>query len=322
MSIGIFDPSIGTGNIGDEIIMDSVRKVMDEITPYEFKIFFPTQEKISKISHKKIKIMDFTVVGGTNLLSSNMNKHNQWKINFIDSIYISNAVLFGVGWWQYQDKPNIYTELLYKRILSNTYIHSVRDSFTEQQLKSIGIENVLNTACPTTWSLTKEHCAKISQEKAKDCIFTLTDYMKSISEDKALIDILVRNYDKVYFWVQGSRDIEYFKSLDIDEASIIIVPPSLKDYDRLLTYTDSLDFIGTRLHAGIRALQKGVRSIIVAVDNRAIEKSKDINLKIILRNKIHNDLEEMLNSSFETNILLPEENITLWKKQFSDYQSI
>jgi polysaccharide pyruvyl transferase WcaK-like protein len=76
-----------------------------------------------------------------------------------------------------------------------------------------------------------------------------------------------------------------------------------------------IDYVGTRLHAGIRALQKKRRAIIIAIDNRAIEKQKDFNLTIINRDKI-DYLKDKILSSFNTDIRIPVSNIDLWKKQF------
>lgn len=315
MNIGIFEPAIGTENMGDYIIADSVKRELNDIFPRDFKIFFPSQEKLSLISYKKIYKMKYTFVGGSNLLSSNMNKRNQWKINLIDSIFINNAILMGVGWWQYQEKPNIYTRFLFNRVFNKDYIHSVRDSFTEKQLNSIGITNVINTACPTTWTLTKEHCKDIPIKKAENVVFTLTDYMEDEETDKKLIEILIKNYKNIYFWIQGSRDNTYINKI-YKGNDIIFIPPTLEDYDKILENTTSLDYVGTRLHAGIRALQKRVRTLIIAIDNRAIEKSKDINLKILKRNEIENKLEDIINGDIMTKIEIPTENIKIWKNQF------
>ena len=145
--------------------------------------------------------------------------------------------------------------------------------------------------------------------------------MKDVATDKALIKVLVKNYKKVYFWIQGSDDLEYFKSLHSGE-NIEIIPPTLEAYDRILENVNSLDYIGTRLHAGIRALQKKVRTIIVGIDNRAIEKSKDINLKIILRDDIEDKLELMLKEEFKTDIRLPIASIEKWKNQFETDQGM
>ena len=56
-----------------------------------------------------------------------------------------------------------------------------------------------------------------------------------------------------------------------------------------------LDYVGTRLHAGVRAMQKGRRSIILSIDNRAREMGKDYNLNVIERNDIYK-LEEYIYS--------------------------
>ncbi|AVQ17668.1 hypothetical protein [Fusobacterium mortiferum] len=86
------------------------------------------------------------------------------------------------------------------------------------------------------------------------------------------------------------------------------------------TYEDFLqsnecDFIGTRLHGGIKALQNKKRTIIIGIDNRAIEMS-EIGLPVIKRENIEKDLENMINSNLEIDINLPIESIENWKAQF------
>ena len=146
-------------------------------------------------------------------------------------------------------------------------------------------------------------------------MFTLTDYMEDIEADKKMIKILLSNYKKVYFWIQGSNDIQYISKI-YKGNDIVLVPPTLEAYDKILESTKSLDYVGTRLHAGIRALQKKVRTIVVAIDNRALEKSQDINLNIVKRIDIANKLENIINNDVITNIKLPLENIKIWKNQF------
>jgi polysaccharide pyruvyl transferase WcaK-like protein len=209
----------------------------------------------------------------------------------------------------------LYTKYLLKRILSNKILHSVRDSQAENMLKSIGIDNVLNTGCMTMWQLTKKHCQNIPKNKADCVVFTLTDYNKDIVKDQLLIDILNKNYNKVYFWPQGSGDLVYIKKMK-NILKIEVLGGNLFSYDELLDNKNiTLDFIGTRLHAGIRALQKSRRSIILGIDNRAEEKKKDFKLKVLSRNNI-NELENILINDFKTEINLNEENINKWKNQF------
>lgn len=311
----IFDTSVLSKNIGDFIIMDAVNRELKKLFEKDMFFYALTHDKVSKATYRLNKISDYSFIGGTNLLSSNMNKYNQWKINFFDSLFLKNIILMGVGWWQYQAPPNFYTKYLLKKVLHKDILHSVRDSQAEKMLHSIGINNVINTGCMTMWQLTKEHCSKIPTKKSENVVFTLTDYNMNILLDQELINILNKNYKNVYFWPQGIGDPEYIKSLkDID--GIEILGGNLNCYDTLLDNKDlSLDYVGTRLHAGIRALQKSRRTIILGIDNRAEEKKKDFNLKVLSRDDI-NKLEGVLINDFITEINIKEENINIWKNQF------
>lgn len=315
--ITILDTSVATLNIGDEIIVDSVKRELEKLfTRNKLSMFLniPTHEKISRYGKKIIKDSDYSFVAGTNLLSSKYKilRTNQWNIPIFEAYNLNSIILMGVGWGSYQKTPDLITKILYNRFLSKEYMHSVRDSYTLKKLEGIGIKNVINTGCPTMWELTEEHCKSIPLDKAKDVVFTLTDYSKDIESDKKLIEILKCNYSKLYFWVQGSGDYEYIQSLDKD---IECINPSLSSYDELLDQHTNIDFVGTRLHAGIRAMQKKKRSVIIGIDNRAIEKHKDFNINMIKREEL-DFLDAYLNSRIETKINLDKQAIEAWRKQF------
>jgi len=313
--ITIFNTSICTENIGDFIIMDAVKEQLYELFSEDMIFETITQDKISKATYKLVKNSNYSFVGGTNLLSSNMQRYNQWKINLYDAFYLKDILLMGVGWWQYQDKPSFYTKYLFNSVLSHDVLHSVRDAYTEKKLIEMGFDNVINTGCPTMWNLTKEHCLEIPHQKAESVVFTLTDYNQDKKRDQQLIGILHKNYKKLYFWPQGSRDLAYIHRLANIE-NIQIIGGNLISYNNLLDNQNiELDFVGTRLHAGIRSLQKKRRTIIIGIDNRAEEKSKDFNLKVISREKL-DLLEDIIQSDLETKITLNEENIKRWKNQF------
>lgn len=315
MTLTIFDTSIGSSNLGDLIIMDAVNKEIDCLFSDSMILRSSTHMKMGRETYKMVLGSDLCFVGGTNLISSAMQWHWQWRINFIDSIFVNNIILLGVGWWQHQGKPNLYTSMLLKRVLDGKYLHSVRDSYTEKRLLSAGIKNVVNTGCPTLWSLDEKHCQEIPHKKGDSVLFTLTDYKKDATSDRLFIDLLQKKYETLYFWPQGLNDQKYLKSLGFD-SGIRIVSPSLKSLDEiLLDQSIALDYVGTRLHGGIRALQSQRRSIIIGIDNRASEKAKDFNLAVVPRGDIQ-ALEEMIGSSFETAIKLPYHNIQKWKDQF------
>ena len=82
-----------------------------------------------------------------------------------------------------------------------------------------------------------------------------------------MLDILTRCYKFVFLWPQGVKDEEYFQMLKLN-PQIEILSFGLSSYDRILEM-DSIDYVGTRLHAGIRALSKCHRTIVISIDNRA-----------------------------------------------------
>lgn len=313
--VTILDTSVATLNLGDEIIVDSVSKQLNDI--FKEDIFFKvsTHEKLGSFSSKIIKQSDYSFVAGTNLLNSNYSliRNNQWNLRLLDSFRYDNFILVGVGWGGYQGSVSPISKFMYRNVLDSEYIHSVRDNYTKEKLESIGIKNIVNTSCATMWDLTPELCSEIPTKKASNVVFTLTDYNKDIKKDQKLIDILRSNYTNVYYWAQGSNDYKYAMSLDISDVEII--PPKLSAYDELLDSDIELDYIGTRLHGGIRAMQKGRRSIIIGIDNRAIEKRKDFNLNVINRDDI-NSLESYINGKIITELTIDFDVINKWKEQF------
>jgi polysaccharide pyruvyl transferase WcaK-like protein len=207
---------------------------------------------------------------------------------------------------------------LLKNTLNPEIIHSVRDSYTEKKLKSIGI-NAINTACPTMWRLDNARLSKINSSKGKYAVITITDYNKNPQKDKALIDICINNYEEVYIWIQGVGDYRYIQDME-RERKLNIIEPNLKAFDEVLENKD-VDYIGTRLHAGIRALQKNKRTFIIAIDNRALELGRDFGLKTIKRDDVGN-LEELINEKYKLQLNIPYENIQMWKNQFRSAESI
>lgn len=316
MSLALFNPSIASGNVGDSIIIDAVLRELSNVFPDESVIHIPTQDVVGSVSKRIASECVHRFVGGTNLLSSQMLKYKQWKINIFDSQKMRDITLMGVGWWQYQKSPDLYTSVLLRRVLSKKKIHSVRDEYTKVKLSAIGITNVLNTGCPTMWGLTSEHCAKVSNEKAASVVFTLTDYKRLPHIDRKLIDTLKKMYKTVYFWPQGTGDLKYIHSLS--PSGVRILPMTLSAFNTLLDSETSLDFVGTRLHGGVRALQKKRRTLILAVDNRAREISKDTKLPVVEREDFE-AIENWIQSPCRPNIKMDFDAINSWRRQFISF---
>lgn len=312
----LFDTAEGSDNLGDGIIMDYCKQRLNECLE---DIFFvrniPTHLEIGRKGYELNRQADLSIVCGTNILKTSIIFNKGWRIFLRDILHLRNLCLMGVGWGNYNSyKSDPYTKWAYRTILSDNMIHSVRDEYTKKRLAEIGIKNVLNTACPTMWNLTPKFCATIPSLKGRNVITSLTCYKRNPELDKLMINTLLSQYENVYFWTQQDSDIDYLQALDI-KGSIQIINPTLESYDLFLDENRDLDYIGSRLHGGIRALNHGIRSLIVGVDNRANEIHKDTNLPYIAREHMA-ELSKWINGCHKTDINLPQENIDKWKKQF------
>lgn len=311
----IFDTSIGTTNLGDHIIMDAVNRIADDLFMEDFVINVPTHFAIHPKDLPKLRKYDTGIVGGTNLLKNdNLLHKSQWKVGLKDlTVLRHKVVLLGVGWWQYQDKPvSLYSRMMYKNLFSSKHLHAVRDNYTLQKLREIGIENVINTGCPTVWGLDEPHCSQINPVKRDIVVTTITDYMRDPEQDGRMLEILKKHYSEVYVWIQGSKDQRYIESLVSD---IRYIAPKLSAFDTFLE-NEPCEYIGTRLHAGIRALQKKRKAIIIGIDNRALEMRNDIGLNVLERQRIE-VLEEKIYESMSVKLYLDADAIQRWKEQFN-----
>lgn len=198
----LFEPGLSTDNLGDQIIVDGVKAAFKQIMDGAFIIEISTHMPIYNRHMKHCEKADLKIICGSNLLVGNLGSYlhfRQWPINLYTAQSLKSCVLVGVGAQKYGQHIGAYTAHIYKRILSSEFMHSVRDSFTEEQLRSVGINNVINTGCPTMWGMTSKKCSKVPSRKGKDVIFTLTDYKPDRKRDQYLIDVLRKEYEDIMF---------------------------------------------------------------------------------------------------------------------------
>jgi polysaccharide pyruvyl transferase WcaK-like protein len=306
----VFDTSIATDNLGDFIIMDAVWDVLHSIFgPGVEPQRIATHRYMPREAYRSLSRYDLGIVGGTNILKSHMYIRANWKLRAHDLLFLRNVVLLGVGWQQYQGAVDIFSRLLFKSILSKHFIHSVRDHYTLNLMRD-QVKRVLYTACPTLWPLTAEKCAAIPTGKARHAVVSLT-YYRPDPADAQLIRLLIGRYETVSFWCQMERDADYLRELGFDLPII----RDIDGYNRVLEAGD-VDVIGTRLHGGVRALQRGRRALILKVDNRAIELAKDTDVPVVDRHDIA-AVGSWIEHSPPVSITLPWDAITAWKEQFA-----
>ena len=307
----IFDTALGSDNLGDEIIRKYCLKILSELglSP---SIKLPTHKKPEKSLLSSTSAESFKIIAGTNILSVHEEHAFIWHKPPVK--YLKNICLMGCGMNDYHGKFSIYSRFFYNKLLAKNFLHSVRDSFTENALHEIGIKNVLNTACPTMWKLTTDFCKEIPHKKTSVVVTTLTDYNQDSEKDFFLLDTLLEKYSKVFIWIQGDRDLKYLDSYH-KKNELNKIGHTLQAYEDFLSPTDC-DYVGTRLHAGIHALNHKKRSVIVAVDGRAVQIAKDTNLPVIRREEIKAKLSDFIEHDYATEIRIPTDAIEKWKRQF------
>lgn len=310
--ISVLDTSIANYNLGNEIIMDSVYKHLNEIFSGDFFFKLPVND-IYENSIAFINNSNLVFLGGTNALSGDMEAYSQIGFTKENSKKLNRKIiLMGLGWWQYQDLITPYTAGLLNRILSKEHLLSLRDSYTLNKLKSLGFSNLLLTGCPTLWNLTPELISRIPKTvSSENAIVTVTDYCKRHKDDKSFIETVRKHYKYITFWPQGVGDYDYLTK-ELSLKDIDILPPTLSAYDSFLE-KNKPDYIGTRLHGGIRALQKQCRAVIIANDNRAAEMGKDFSLPVTSYALLNSDIKRTF-----PEITIPANSIRKWKKQFLD----
>ncbi len=325
-NIAIMDTSIMSFNIGDQIIMESARRELQQITKDAFVVNMPTHSplyhwyefsvKSEDGFRKKLNSIDLKFVCGTNLIEKNMMKRkNSWNINLLDTKFFNGFILVGAGTDGFARIANPYTKELYNNALSHKFIHSTRDEKTKIFLEDMGFK-AINTGCVTIWPLTKKHCSEIPIKKSDSVVFTITDYAQDARADQFMINILCKHYSNIFCWLQGIEDEAYLKTLNIKyKDKIKFIPSSLEAYNDFLCDNDC-DYIGTRLHAGIKAMQMKKRTIIVGVDNRAKDMFNTYNINLIERNNI-GKLFEFINSEIVTEVAINENRIKKFLNQFN-----
>jgi hypothetical protein len=94
-----------------------------------------------------------------------------------------------------------------------------------------------------------------------------------------------------------------------------MVPPSVAEYSALLD-SEPVDVVGSRLHGGIRALQRGRRAQIMAIDNRAREIARDTGLSVLERDDLAG-LRRWIENPAPLRLELPRQAIAEWRESFA-----
>ena len=102
----LLDTSIGTSNVGDDIIMECVEKELAPILANMFVFHLPTHVPAfhsyaiwrNSFAVQNYATCDYKFIGGSNILAKDMRTHYpQWNVNIFNCKPLANSVCIGVG---------------------------------------------------------------------------------------------------------------------------------------------------------------------------------------------------------------------------------
>jgi polysaccharide pyruvyl transferase WcaK-like protein len=310
--IVLFDPAVLSRNLGDQIISETIRSLLRSTVPEVRVLTSTTQQAPGWKSAMLARNSLLNIVGGSNCFTPHRLHYSMWKIGLPALVRRVRYLLMGVGSYG-ENAPDPYSAMLYRSVLSRTLVHSCRDAATTSRIRHLGLQAV-NTGCPTMWGLDEVHCRRIPINRSEHVIFTLTDYLQDHQADLSMIQTLRDTYQQRAFWPQGLGDLAYLRHLLSGSLDgIRILDPQLESFE---SHLDSVpcDYVGTRLHAGIKALQHARRALVIGIDHRARAIAADTALPTLPRGQLAR-LGSTLSRPGPIRIRMPWHGIREWQDQ-------
>lgn len=114
-TVSVIDTSVNNYNLGNLIIMDSINNIFDEIFSNDFIFKIQASENHGKTAVRNLLKSDLVFFGGTNALTSNINKEKYIGFSLNNLLRFNTLILLGVGWWQYQKKTKFLLKIFFKK---------------------------------------------------------------------------------------------------------------------------------------------------------------------------------------------------------------
>lgn len=275
-----FDVAPYSNNCGDQFTSASIAQHIIPLIPFEVARV-PTHHPRSLREQLWGARASLALIGGSNILSSHMERQRLLQLARLELLFLKRRLLLcGVGWWSYEGPPCRWSQNWFARMLRPDAVHSVRDEYTAEKLRSLGFETV-NTGCPTTWSLPDELCPDYDSRGA---VITVTDYARSLQQDLSWLRTVRARYTNVVCVAQGPDDLNYIEGparalgIQCRDGGLSVLREEL---------AKGQDYIGTRLHSGIFAMTLGALESLyprlLRIPRENIERWKEELVKLLMQ---------------------------------------
>lgn len=310
-------------NIGDFLITDRAKSLIEEFVDKEVVILDRTKELNSKLD--LINKSRFIVLCGGPAYAPNIYKGIYPLVNDLSLIKVP-IIPFGLGWCgRPTGEPlsfsfNEESESFLRKIHSEIKSSSCRCNVTEKVLKNNGFDNVTMTGCPVWYHLPSIGKKFKKINTVKRIVFTTAADPKLIKQTVSLIKVISRQFPEAKIIMTYHRGIFPDKHTTIRAtmgylamalgAKFVDSKISIKDvaYDlKKLDFYDNCDFhIGYRVHAHLYFLSKRLPSLLINEDGRGKGMVETMNLPVFniedknLISRVENTLVEYSKNSFSS----------------------
>lgn len=309
----VLDPGVWAYNLGDRIISRSVVAEVERIgAAAGLPLMLGAWHDDLGLRGKKAARLSRTIVlAGANSLSRTWGSSAIHRLRMMDIPFAGNKiVLAGVG--SNGGSLDAYSRAIWRRLLDANAPHSVRDEQGADRLVSIGIpaNRIFMTGCPTTWGLEE---AALRTTKA-DRVVYLDSAQDDAADTNQMLTLLGQHYAQVFVFRQVVR-----RRVDALPPFVCEIKGGLGAYEAILQGGQEVDVVGTRLHGGVRALQAGQRTLILAIDHRAIEQGRIAGLPVRPFAERHAAVLGFATAAGERPKFHVHRNVDRWRSSLVDY---
>ncbi len=270
--IALLSPAVGTGNVGDYLIEEAIRRLLAEDVVYQR---YGIRRPLADSEIEAINGCDCALICGTNLYQRDWQPALTAEV--LDRIHVP-VIPFGVGASARvlaDTDMGAATERLIRAFHAHCALGSVRDPYTATVVANAGVDNFVLTGCSVLFWAGRRVLPEIQPIPRQRIIVTARNWLMHRWPDNVdhpvqleFLRCVLKSFptEQLVFAVHEKFDANLIEPLKIPQQ-IVFRSAQPRDYVDLYTNQNHI-VLASRLHAGMLALSNGVPAVFVGHDTR------------------------------------------------------
>jgi hypothetical protein len=272
MRMALLSPAVGTGNIGDQLIEDAVRRLVGGDVTYER---FSTRRPLKSEEIERINESSCALLCGTNLYQ------RRWECRLTpETVRRLRVPLIPIGMGGSAARMTDLdvsqeTRLMIRALHAHCEMGSVRDPYSAAVVARTGVKNVALTGCPVLFWSGSPTLPVPRPTPRRRIVVTARNWLMHREPHNVNHPVQIRLLRQVFETFRG-EDVVFAIHEDFDtelvgalglSAERVFRPATSEDCVSLYTRGDTV-VLASRLHAGMLAIANGVPTLFVGHDTR------------------------------------------------------